>query len=84
MFDEMRSEYLARLADNAVTELNKDRRADKVTVLAQALRVLDNLEGGMREVIRDGDVARQDRLRADRIEQMTDAQQRLLKIGPGY
>lgn len=81
MFGSLRSEYCSRMTNEAVTELNRERRADKVAVLAQALRILDNLEAGMREAIRDGELARAEKLRADKMLQMTDAQQRLLKIG---
>jgi len=45
-----------------------------------ALRVLDNLESGMREAIHDGKLATSEKLKAEKIEQMSDAQQRLLKI----
>jgi hypothetical protein len=81
MFTDLRAEYLNRMASEAASELNVQRRSDKVTALAQALRVVDNLEAGMREAIRDGELARQEKLRADKIMQMTDAQQRLLKMG---
>ena len=82
MLTEMRDEYTKRMTDEAVSELNRERRADKVGALAVALRVLSNLEGGMLETIRDGDLARKDKLKSDRILEMTDAQQRLLKIAP--
>jgi hypothetical protein len=81
MFAELRSEYTARLAEIARTELNRERRADGVAMLAVALRVVDTLEAGMSEIIRDGELAKQSQARAERIEQMSDAQQRLLKIG---
>ena len=81
MFAEMREEYRDRIEEVSNSELNPTRRADKITTLAVALRVVANIESGLREAIRDGELARSEKLRADRIEQMSDAQQRLLKIG---
>jgi len=81
MLTNMRSEYMGRISDVAATELAVAARTDKLTTLSQALRILDNIEGGMREAIRDGEIARQEKLRAEKIEQMSDAQQRLLRIG---
>ena len=83
MFAEIKDEYRDRIAEVAVTELHPGTRADKLTTLAVALRVVNSLESGMAAIVLDGEVARKDKVRADRIEQMSDAQQRLLKI-TGY
>ena len=80
LFDEMTNEYTGRLAEVARTELNAQRRADAVGVLSVALKVVDTLRAGMAEVIRDGEMAKRDKLKAERIEGMTDAKQRLLRI----
>ena len=84
MFADLRAEYTDRLAEVARTELNRERRADGVALLAVALKVVDTLEAGMNEIVRDGKVALESQARAERVAQMTDAQQRLLKIGTAY
>jgi hypothetical protein len=81
MFAKLREEYLGRMAEVSATELNAQRRADAITALSVALRVLGTLDAGMREIMRDGDLAKAEKLKAEKIAQMTDAQQRLLKIG---
>lgn len=81
MFAEMRNEYARRMVEVSNTELNRERRADAIATLSVALKVMDNLEGGMREAIHDGEIAHQEKLRAAKIEQMSDAQQKLLRIG---
>jgi hypothetical protein len=83
MFADLRAEYTDRLAEVARTELNRERRADGVALLSVALKVVDTLEAGMTEVVRDGEIAGKSKARADEIARMTDAQQRLLKI-TGY
>lgn len=81
---EMRSTYTERLVEIANTELHRDKRGDKITALSNALRILSQLENGMIAAIRDGDLARQETLRARKIESMTAPQRRLLGIAPGY
>jgi hypothetical protein len=80
MFDDLREEYRNRIAEVATTELHPGTRADKITTLSVALRVVDTLKSGMAEIVRDGELARRDRLRADDVAKMSDAQQRLLRI----
>jgi hypothetical protein len=80
MFDNLRKEYAGRMSEVAIGELHPGTRADKLTTLAVALRVVDTLQSGMAEIIRDGDLAQREKLGAEKIEQMSDAQQRLLKI----
>jgi hypothetical protein len=46
MFTELRGEYTTRLADVARTELNRERRADGVAMLAVALKIVDTVEAG--------------------------------------
>ena len=84
MFAELRDEYTARLTEVARTELNAQRRAEGVGMLAVALKVVDTLEAGMVEIVRDGELAKRSKARADEIANMSDARQRLLKIGGGY
>jgi predicted nucleotidyltransferase len=80
----MRETYSARLTEIATTELSRDKRADKITSLANALRILGEIEGGMREAMRDGELAHADKLRAEKIEQLSAPKRRLLQIGTGY
>lgn len=82
MIEGMVSEYSARMVEVANTELNPKKRADKITALANAIRIAENLKGGMREAIVDGEIAARDRLRADKVEQMSAAQRRLFGIAP--
>jgi hypothetical protein len=63
-------------------ELSRDKRADKITALSNALKILGQLENGMKAAILDGDLAQQEKLKAEKIEQMTAPQRRLLGIAP--
>jgi polyphosphate kinase len=83
MFANLREEYVNRLSEVATTELHPGNRADKITTLSVALKVVDTLRSGMNEAIRDGELAHASKLKAEKIEQLSDAQQRLLKI-TGY
>lgn len=82
MISELRAEYGSRIVEVANSELNRDKRSDKITALSNAVRILDTLDAGMQAIIRDGEVARQELLRAEKIEQMTKPQRRLLGIAP--
>ena len=81
MFAELRSAYSERIAEVATTDLAPRSRADKITALSHALKILANLEGGMLETIRDGELAQAEQLRVEKIEQMTAPKRRLLNIG---
>jgi hypothetical protein len=74
----MRETYADRIVEIAATELSRDKRTDKITALSNVVRILDQVEAGMREAIRDGDVANAEKLRADKIEGMTAPKRRLL------
>lgn len=80
LLGELRDEYTARISQVATTELHPTTRSDAITALSVALKVVDTLQAGMTEVIRDGELARRDKIKAERIEGMTDAKQRLLRI----
>lgn len=77
-----RQQYLDRIAEVAATELNPALRAEKITVLSYAVRVLQEVEGSVSMVILEGEKARADMIRVEKIEQMTDAQRRLAMIAP--
>jgi hypothetical protein len=83
MFAELQNEYTTRLREVAATELHPANRADKITTLSVALRVVDTLNAGMAEVVMDGELARRDKLKSERIENLSDARQRLLRVA-GY
>ncbi len=83
MIDNLREEYTARIIEIANTELHPTNRSDKITALSNALKIVSLLDAGMKEIVRDGEMASSDKVRADRVEKMSDAQQRLLKI-TGY
>jgi hypothetical protein len=82
MIAELKAAYTERLAEVANTELNPRKRSDKVTALANALKIVGTLESGMLETIRDGELAKQEQLRAEKIEQMAPSARRLLNIAP--
>lgn len=82
MIGEMKSAYQERMLDVANTELNRDKRADKITALSNALKIVGNLESGMQSIIMDGEMAHREVLRADRVESMTKPQRRLLNAIP--
>ena len=76
----MKSEYTSRIAEAAVTELHPSNRSDKITTLAVGLRVAENIEAGIRAIMADGELAQREKIRADNVERMSDAQRRLLNI----
>lgn len=82
MVGELKSAYTERLAEVANTELSRDKRTDKITALSNALKILSTLESGMMEIIRDGELARADKLRTEKVEKMTAPQRRLLGMAP--
>jgi hypothetical protein len=81
MIEAMLGEYQARMVEVANTELNPRKRADKITALSNAIRIAQNLKGGMLETIRDGELAQAEQLRVEKIEKMTAPKRRLLNIG---
>lgn len=84
MLSELRDAYSERLVLVANDELNRDKRADKITALSHAIKIVSTLENGMAAIIMDGDIARKEAVRAEKIEGMTAPQRRLLQIGSGY
>jgi hypothetical protein len=82
MITELKAEYSSRLVEVANSELSRDKRSDKITALSNAMKILATLEGGMREIIRDGELALVEKVRADKVEGMTAPQRKLLGIAP--
>ena len=84
MIRELKEEYTARIVEIANSELQRDRRADKLTALSNALRITDALSNGMLAIIRDGDLARQELAHHKKVEGMTTPARRLLNISPSF
>ena len=80
MLDEIEAEWLSRMSEVATTELAPHLRADKITSLSVALKITKTIRAGLMESVRDGEIAKSEKLKAESIEQMSDARQRLLKI----
>ena len=80
MLDEMRTAYLARIADIATTELDPKARTDKLTSLSIALRVVGNLEAGLSAAIAAGRIAEGNISRAREVEKLSRDGRRLLDI----
>lgn len=79
---ETRDVYAARLVEVAATELSRDRRADKITALSLAIRILEALEDGIKAVLLDGEMAKKEKLRTEKVETMSRPQRRLLDMIP--
>lgn len=82
MFDEIEAEYTSRIVEAANSTLRRDERADKITALSNALKIARALKAGMMEILNDGELARREKLKAEKIEKMTAPQRRLLGIAP--
>ena len=81
--EEMIGEYASRIVDLANTELDPNKRRDKITALSNAIKIVENIRTGLHAAITDGDMAKRDKLRAKNIEQMSAPRRRLLNIIPG-
>ena len=78
-FDIVAAEYLGRLEQLAATT---PWEAGKITALANATRIASEVRSQIVALVLDGQDARKGILRAEKIETMTPAKRRLLKIGP--
>ena len=79
-FAHARRVYLDRIIEVATNELHPTIRADKITTLATADRVLNEVENGVAGVFHDGEHARAHLIKAERLENLTDAQRRLINV----
>src|SRR4051812_38652648 len=70
ILEETRQGYLSRIAEIAATELNPKSRAEKITALSIALKVLKNLTNGLESAIEAGRVAERSLIKSDEIERM--------------
>lgn len=79
---ETRAQYAARIADIAVTELDPKKRAEKITTLSTAMRILDNIDTAIRVLVENGKIAEAAQLRVDDIDRMTAPKKRLFEFIP--
>lgn len=82
MLAETRGAYLERIAEIAATDLDPKSRADKITALSVALRVLKSLEAGINSAMEAGRVAEGRLVRADEIERMSRDRRRIFDLVP--
>lgn len=82
ILNEQRAVYANRIVEIAATELNPKVREQKITALSYAVRILRNIETGLDAFVNDGEVAKGNKLRVEKIEKMTEPQRRLLGIAP--
>ena len=80
--EDMIGEYTARIIEIANTELSRDKRTDKITALSHAIKITENIREGLLAVIKDGEMATKDKVRAENVENMTAPQRRLLNVIP--
>lgn len=73
------AEYMARLNDLASTT---PWEAAKITALANATRIAQEVRSQIVALVLDGQDAKRGMIRAEKIEELTPAKRRLLKIGP--
>jgi hypothetical protein len=79
---ECRNVYGERIVDIASGELNRDKRTDKLTALSTALRILDQVESGLKAAVMDGEIAQRNKLRVEDMEKMSPANRRFLNMVP--
>jgi len=77
-----RSEYLDKIALIATTELDAKKRADAITSLSVAMKILGNIESALTAAIQDGDMAEKSIIRADNVAKMSDHKRRLFEFAP--
>lgn len=79
---ENRSAYQQRIVEVATTDLDPKTRAEKLTALSVAIKILNNLESGIIAIVEDGKLADRDMMSRERVEKMGKADRRLLDIAP--
>lgn len=77
-FDVVRAEYGSRLTAVCAA---KPWATNEIAALANAARIVDEVQSQIEALVRDGDEARHSLDRAKRIEGMSPAKRRLLSIG---
>jgi hypothetical protein len=80
----MIGDYATRIVELANKELNPAKRSEMITALSNGIRIAENIRSGLEAAILDGEVAKKDLLRTQKIERMTKPQSRLLNIASGW
>jgi hypothetical protein len=75
----MQGLFSARLQDLCVAE---PWAREKIVAAAHVVRLVDVLKSDMLTLVRDGEAASKDLIRAERYEELSPAARRLLAIGP--
>ena len=79
---DVREGYLRRITEIAAGETNPKARAEKITSLSIALKVLGNIENGLANAVEAGKLAQRSILKADSIEKMGREQKRIFGLVP--
>lgn len=79
---DQRKVYAERIADIAVQELDPKKRLEKITSLATAIKILDNIDSAIRVLIEEGKMSQIAELRIADIDRMTASQRRLREFVP--
>ena len=79
---DQRKIYADRIIDIATRELDAQKRSEKLTALATAIRILDNIDSAIRCLIEDGKMAQKAVIRIEEIERMTGPRRRLFEFMP--
>ena len=79
---ECRRDYTDKIVAIASSELDPRAREQKLTSLSVATRILDNISQGLIAVVKDGEMAHQQQLRADKIEAMSAPARKLFNVIP--
>ena len=79
---EQRKVYAERIAEIAVNEPDAQKRADMITTLSTAMKIIDNIDTAIRCLIEEGKVAQIATLKIDEIDAMTEPSRRLREFLP--
>lgn len=81
-FESQRDEFARRIVEIATTELDPKVRAEKITSLSFALRILANVQSAVDAAIMDGHMAEKNIIKVENIEKMGTHKRRLFDIAP--
>lgn len=79
---EQRAEYARRMTEIAITEMDPKLRAEKITTVATALRILENIDRAIHTLVEDGKMAQAAMLKIDYVDRMTAPRRRLFEFTP--
>lgn len=78
--DHVRAFYRDRIVEVAAKEFHPGERADKLTSLSIALKVVESIETGLRVAIIEGEKAQGELLKVETIAGMSNARRRALGV----